>query len=285
MISNRSDISLALAVWVLHDDYDHMPGIKNYISATTLLKPIRHIVLPPRVPATQVELDVEDFVASAMGNALHDSIEKAWTHGHALALRKMGYPDTLIERIRVNPSDDEVRQDASIIPVYLEQRLFREFEGWTIGGKFDQVTDGMIQDTKSTSAYSWLLGSNDDNYKEQLSIYRWLDAAQPLPKIHEDFGRINFIFTDWQKMQAKSNPNYPQKRVEYKEIELFSVDEMSERIRYKLKLIERCKDAPEQSIPRCSDEDLWRSDPQFKYYSDPNKTSDGRSTKNFSDAK
>jgi hypothetical protein len=35
----------------------------------------------------------------------------------------------------------------------------------------------------------------------------------------------------------------------------------------------------ESQIPECSDEDLWRSEPVYKYYKDPNKTL--RSTKNF----
>lgn len=35
---------------------------------------------------------------------------------------------------------------------------------------------------------------------------------------------------------------------------------------------------PDEEIPECTDEELWRSPTKYKYYSDPNKTS-GRSTK------
>ena len=38
-------------------------------------------------------------------------------------------------------------------------------------------------------------------------------------------------------------------------------------------------DVPESEIPLCTDEDLWRSAPVFKYYKNPVKTN--RSTKNF----
>lgn len=43
--------------------------------------------------------------------------------------------------------------------------------------------------------------------------------------------------------------------------------------------IEKYWDAPEEEIPECSDEDLWRSEPVYKYYKNPTKTA--RSTKNF----
>jgi hypothetical protein len=39
-------------------------------------------------------------------------------------------------------------------------------------------------------------------------------------------------------------------------------------------------DAPEEEIPQCTDEDLWRSDPVFKYYKNGDITAK-RSTKNF----
>jgi hypothetical protein len=279
VITNTSDISLALAVWLLHDEYDYIDK-PNYISATSLMKPLRHIVLAPRVDKAAQPPDVEEFIARAMGHSIHDAIERAWTKGHSRALKLLGYPNSLIERIKVNPTDEEVRGSNSIIPIYLEQRAFREFKGFTIGGKFDLVTDGIVQDAKSTSAFTWVKGGKDDDYRLQMSLYRWIDAAQPLPKITEDYGRINFIFTDWQKVQARTNPKYPQKRVEHKEIPLLSLKETETWVENKLALIQRHKDTPEAHLPECSDEELWRSDPVHKYYADPAKTS-GRSTRNF----
>jgi len=281
VITNRSDISLALAVWLLHDEYDSQAGKFNkYISATSIMKPLRHILLPRRMDVGDNVIDVEDFIARSMGHALHDSVEKAWVHGYARSLKLLGYPQHLIDRVRINPTDDEVRASNEIIPIYMEQRLFREIDGWTVGGKFDFVTEGIVQDQKSTSAYAWLLGSRDDDYKLQMSLYRWLDAGQPLRKITEDYGRINFIFTDWQKMLARSNPKYPQKRLLHKDIPLMTLEETENWISRKLDLITRYRNAPEKTIPECTDEELWRSDPKYRYYSDPQKTS-GRSTKNF----
>jgi hypothetical protein len=38
-------------------------------------------------------------------------------------------------------------------------------------------------------------------------------------------------------------------------------------------------DAPDHDIPECNEEELWRSEPVFKYYAKVEAT--GRSTKNF----
>src|SRR5690606_17139243 len=97
------------AVWLLHDEYDYI-NEENYISATGLLKPIRHIVLPGRIPLDKrIVPDVEDYIAMAMGTALHAGIEKAWRDGnHKLALAKLGYPPSLIDRVLVNPTPEEL---------------------------------------------------------------------------------------------------------------------------------------------------------------------------------
>lgn len=283
IITNKSGISLPLAVWLINDDYDYVRGVNKYISATTLMKPIRQIILPKRLPPELVETDVEDFIARGLGKAIHDSMEKAWVKNYRRNLELLGYPDAVIDRVRINPTDDELKTVEGILPIFLEQRLFRQFEGYTIGGKFDLVTEGIVQDNKSTSAYSWLFGGKDDDYRLQMSLYRWLDAGQPVPKITEDFGLINFVFTDWQKMQAKSNPNYPQKRVEQKRIELLSLEATEMWVRGKLMLIESNQETSEEHILECTPDELWQSEPKYKYYADATKTA-GKSTKNFDSA-
>jgi hypothetical protein len=277
MITNTGDISLTLAVWLLHDEYDYVDA-ENYISATALMKPLRHLVLPSRIPAEQRTSDVEDFISRALGHSLHDSIEKAWTKGYAKSLAKLGYPQDVIDRVRINPTPEEVRASNSIIPVYMEQRTLRTFQGYTIGGKFDFVAEGIVQDLKSTTAYTWLAGTKDDDYRLQMSLYKWLNPD----KITEDFGRINFIFTDWQRAQARQNPRYPQRRVLHKDIPLMTLAQTEDWISAKLAQVEKYRAAPEHQIPECTVDELWQGDPQYKYYADPTKTQ-GRSSKNFTD--
>jgi hypothetical protein len=280
MITNTGDVSLDLAVWLLHDEYDYISE-PNYISVTSLMRPIRQVILPSRIPPGERTLDVEDFVASALGKSIHDSIEKAWKQSPETKLRLLGYSPETIDRILVNPEHHQLKPDS--IPVYIEQRAIREYKGRKIGGKFDMVTDGIVKDNKSTSAFAWLAGTRDDDHILQLSLYRWIDAGQPHQKITQDFGMINYIFTDWSKMMARQNPKYPDKRVKTKVLELLTLEETEAWIDEQLALIDKWHDAPEHQIPHCTDEELWRSAPKFKFFSDPAKaqTPGARSTKNF----
>lgn len=274
-ITNDTGIPLGLAVWALHDEYDYQ-SIPNYISVTTLLKPLKQIILSKRIPPGTVQEDVSDYVARAIGKSVHDSIEKAWTHGYAKSLKLMGYSQSVIDLVRINPTEEDLATVENIIPVYLEQRELREIAGFVVGGKYDMVAEGVVQDVKSTTAYTWLFGGRDEEHILQGSMYRWLNPK----KITEDHMVINYIFTDWQSFMAKTNPNYPQKRLESKRLELLSLEKTEQYITEKLGAYRKYFNAPEEQIPECSEEDLWRSADQYKYYSDPNKTS-GRSTRNF----
>lgn len=281
-ISNNTGISLALAVWLVHDEYDYSK-IPNYISATSLMKPLRQIVLRARLkPEEREQEDVIDYIPRALGHSIHDSVEKAWTKGYKTNLRKLGTPEHVIERVLVNPTDEEVAAAKDPILVYVEQRAMKTIKvrgkEWTIGGKFDMVSDGIVQDFKTTSAYTWVYGGRDDEHAMQGSLYRWLNPD----KILEDFIRINYLFTDWQKFQAKSNPNYPQQRVEHKDIPLIPIDETEQWVIRKLDQVMQYWDVPEDQIPLCTDEDLWMSDPTHKYFAKiETAQAGGRCTKKF----
>lgn len=282
-ITNNTGISLPLAVWLLHDEYDYIDK-PNYISATSLMKPLRQIVLPGRIPAEQKTADVSEYIARALGTSIHDSIEKAWLKGKDRTLKLLGYPADVIERVMVNPTPEQLRARNDIIPVYLEQRSFKEIEVggivYTIGGKYDMVSDGIVNDYKSTSAWTWAKGTKDEDYCIQGSLYRWLNPDV----ITEDYIRVNFIFTDWSRAMLNT-PGYPQKRVEHKDIQLWTPTETERWVRSKLELVQNFMDVPEHELPECNDAELWRSAPQFKYFTDPAKAlqSGSRSTKNFDD--
>lgn len=274
-ITNNSDIPMALAVWLMHDEYDYK-SMQDYISATSLMKPLRMIILAKRAAKRDQTADLADYIPRALGHSLHDSIEKAWTRGHEVNLRKLGVPKDVIDRVRVNPTDEELRLTKDCIPVYVEQRALKKIGKWTIGGKFDMVAEGIVHDNKSTSAYSWVFGGRDDEHALQGSLYQWLNPE----KITADFIRICYIFTDWQRFMAKSNPSYPQQRLAYKDIPLLGIPATEKWVENKLDLIEHHMETPEPRLPECTREELWMSDPKYKYYANAEKT-DGRSTKNF----
>lgn len=288
-ITNNSDISLTLAVWAVDDNYDYEAGEgfdKPYISVTTLLKPLKQLIMTMRVPAAEREEDVEDFIARALGHTIHDGIEKAWKKNYAKNLRKLGFPEAAIEKIRINPTDEERAADPDMIPVFLEQRAYREFGGWVIGGKFDNVMEGHVEDTKSTSVWAYVLGDRTSEHRLQGSFYKWIDEAQDMPKITEDWMRVNFVFTDWQKAMARQQPDrYPQNRTHHKDLRLLTSDEVTDFVRTRFNELQMYGNKLEKDIPRCTPEDLWQSEPQYKYYSDASKVNDpaARSSKNFTD--
>ena len=268
--SNVSAVPLSLAVFLATDHYDHDDST---ISATTLIKPLRQIILGSRVPSEGTSVDLGQMIASRMGTAIHDSIERAWTHNYVNALTALGYPQKMIERVMINPKPEELVDGT--IPVYMEQRQTKQVGKHTVSGKFDFIGDGRLEDFKSTSTYTYINGSNDSKYILQGSIYRWLN-----PKIiTKDEMAIQFIFTDWSGMRARTEAGYPTNRFQEKLLPLMSVQATDNYITNKLNQIDKYMDEPEATIPLCSDEDLWRSQPVFKYYKNPLKTT--RSTKNF----
>ena len=274
-ITNEKDIALPLAIWLLNDEYDYI-DTPNYISVTTLMKPIKQIVLAQRVPPESKGFDLSDLIASRMGTALHDSIEKAINTNGSKALRMLGYPKDIIERILVNPTDEQLSSVQHPIVLWTEQRTMSTVGKWTVGGKFDLVAEGIVQDYKSTSSYSWMYGNRDEDHRLQLSIYKWLNQE----KITEDYGIINFIFTDWMKSSAAQNPKYPASRLMSKNLVLTEPHLIQSWVENKLGLLDKYGSAEEEDIPECTSEELWMSESAFKYYADAAKTS-AKSTKNF----
>jgi len=272
---NGSNVPLSMAVFLATDSYDHND---ECISVTTLLKPLKQIILSSRVPQDQGLADIQGLVQSRMGTAIHDGIECAWLSNHKEAMAALGYPQRIIDRVLVNPTPDQLFDGC--IPVYLERRSDRMVLGRKVSGKFDFVGDGRLEDFKSTSVYTWIHGTKDDDYIWQGSLYRWLNQDI----ITSDEMAIQFLFTDWSAMGARQDSKYPQQRTLQKTYPLKSVEEAEHFVTSKIRLLDRYWDADEADIPNCSDVELWRSEPKYKYYKDPAKASlGGRSTKNFDD--
>lgn len=274
--ANVGNVPLALAVFLASDYYDHSSD-PDEISATTLLKPLRQIILPSRLAPGEGLPDLGGMMNNRMGAAIHDGIEKAWTTNHVRAMQALGYPQRVIERVVINPPVDTDLTD--LIPIYLEQRLKRRLGKWVITGKFDFIGEGRVADFKSTSVWTFKNQVNSTKYTQQGSIYRWLDSK----KITQDEMDIHYIFTDWKAGMQRADPGYPPNRFHRQVFPLLSLNETEAFIKRKLALIEQFWDAPEEEIPACDDEELWRSEPVFKYYKNPdNATKPGsRSTKNF----
>lgn len=277
LLTNNHNIPLLLSAWIMSDEYDYMHD-PNYISATSLMKPIQEIVLAPRVAelGEPVTLDISDRIAPALGNSIHNAVERVWTNKELLkqSLSFLGYSPEDINLIEVNPENPDPEKEQ----IYVEQRSFKKLEGFIVGGKFDAVLGGIVHDIKTTSVWSWIKSTRDEDYRLQGSIYRWLNQD----KITGDYIRVCFLFTDWQKSKVDSVEGYPPARCAYKDIELMGIEETERWVRNRLRQIKKFRDVPAEDMPPCSDEEVWMEKPTYKYYSNPMKT-DGRATKNFTD--
>ena len=279
-ITNHHKIDLPLAVWLLQDGYksgaaEAPPG--ELISVTTLMKPTRQLILKRKVDQKMEEMDLSDVIASRMGHALHDSIERAWTQGDWRgAMRKLHYPQKIIDKVRINPDPKTVKDDE--IPIYLEIRGYKQFRDLVITGQLDFLIGQAYRDFKSTSTFAWTSGNKDEDYILQGSMYRWIFPDL----IRDDVMRIQFIFTDWVKYRT-ADPKYPQIRTPHKEFALLSLDETEDWVNGKIDHIIQNAGKDQDKMVECTKKELWQSEPEYKYYSNPETAKkDGRCQKNFS---
>lgn len=279
-VTNKLKIAIAPAVWLLEDFYDYNDDPYT-ISATGLLNPIRPIILSAQAKAEdEHKIDVVDMMGSRIGSALHDSLEDCWKDPQRVkaSLKKLRIPQHVIDNIRINPNELDVKTNSKIIPVYIENRASRKLGKWTITGKYDLVIEGEVQDYKSGSVWGYIFDSNRADYIMQGSIYRWLNPE----KILMNTVTIHYIFTDWSKVKSLQDKKYPQTRIMSQQYTLHSPEFVENFITTKLGKLETLIAAPQKDLPLCTPEELWQKDAKWKYYKNPNKTD--RSTANFDDA-
>lgn len=278
--TNHHGVSLALAVWLAHDDYDYNDD-PSHISATGLIKPVRQIILSKRVPAENRTSDLVDLVDSRVGQALHTGVETAWKQHYRTSMQKLGMPAHIIEAVRINPEKEE----PDTIPVYTEVRVSRTIVvnglRYTVSGKVDLIVDGALTDVKKTKVYKYLRRGSPGLWVLQGSIYRWLNPE----KIHNAELAIQYVLLDWSRGDVNRYPDYPAHPVPSFTFGLMGLAETEQWITKRIALLQQLKDAPDDQIPECSEEDLWRGPTQYKYYANPETAQKGgRSTKNFEDS-
>ena len=271
--ANPANIDLPLAVFLAHDSYVKAFSDQESYSVTTLLKPIRKTILASRIQQGQENLvDIRLNLPSRIGQAIHLGLELAWTTGADRALEALGVPRKVRESIKVNP--DPATLQPGDMPIYTEQRSHREVNGAIIHGQFDLVWMGEVQDLKTTTTFLYRNDTNTESYRKQGSVYRWLNPGI----VTKDTMTVHYILKDWSATRALNDPSYPASPTFSKQIPLMTLPETEAWVRSQVETLRRNWNVPEPQLPKCSDQDLWRSDPQFKYYSNASNT---RATKNF----
>ena len=292
IMTNNSNLGLTMALWLAMDNYDHEPeGAPQddipIVSVTDLLKPTKALVLSHRVPADENTVDLQDLAAARIGQSIHDAVEGAiHSDDRTQILKALGISENVIDRLRINPSLEDLTADPTIIPYYAERRSFRKItttngtEIW-ISGKFDQVINGQVEDNKIVPVYKYMKMDNSEksDYALQQGMYRWLNPEM----ITSDLGKVNFIFKDWRKGDSMRMPDYPPFPVTEMPVQLMGLTETETFIRRKLdEILAAVQCDSEEQMPRCKEEELWKSPDVHKYYKNPETAKKGgRSTKNF----
>jgi hypothetical protein len=271
--TNYGDLPISVGAWLAKDNYDHNPDV---VSVTAFIKPIRELILSQRVPkgSTQ-DPDIMDMLKSRIGTAIHESIERVWQDDNYVEpMKLLGLPQKVIDKITVNAELIKAGQ----VPMYSEHTMYKEIDGYEFRGTADFILNGQLQDFKTTSTYSYTSRLKDIKYALQGGIYRYLDPSV----ITQDHLEIIEIYLDWSAIKAKvsAQGTYPPYPIIVKKIPLTPILETGRFIKGRIKLIEDLYDAPQEELPLCTDDELWRKDPTYKYFKNPNNQ---RSTKNFSD--
>lgn len=272
--TNKAGVSLAIAPFLALDTYQYDPDPRA-VSVTTLIKPIRMLVLIKRNQDLQKEVDLIEMAASSMGSAYHARLEQAWSNPELLrsVFHSFGYTDDQLARVVINPTDDAVMAP-DVVPVYTEKRFYKEVAGWKLTGQADLILNGWLHDFKSSSVWGYIFDSNAEDYVAQGSIYRWLSDGI----IKGDQLYIEYLFTDWSQQEAhRKKEDYPQLRVMQKEYNLWSLDQTEKYVIDKLRRLDDLYDMDQSLLPKCTKEDLWQSDTVYKYFKNP---SSKRATKN-----
>jgi len=233
--TNKHDFPDFVVQWLENDDYDYD---ENTLSATTLMQPSRMHALKNKYH-DQLEIDVSDVIASRYGTAIHDSVEKV-----------------------------------NLKNCVQEKRLRKGVMNKIITGKFDILkeidsTRHELIDIKSTSVWSFIYGSNEEEHIKQLSIYRWLANNNSYTVIQR--AKIWMIFTDWSKAKALQDPKYPQTRIVVKEIDLWAEEETLKYIGLRIALFNTVSQLDEKDMPLCTDEELWAEADKWALIKEGNK--------------
>jgi len=280
MYTNKTNIDLPLAVWLASPGGYDLTYDPNVISATTLLNPIKSLVLTQRMYAKDVkgsQVDLDDVVASRLGTAVHEAAERAWDDPELFraSMEALGHSDKTIDRFKVNPTE---LKDGDI-PIYIEQRRSKEVSGMIISGKFDFVVDGTLVDIKTTKTYSWVKGTNNEKYQMQGSLYRWLNPDIVTAPVMV----IQYAFTDWLPHYTPK-PEYPDHRVMSKKFPLLPLNYVQGYVEAKLQQYRELLDEDQDAMPRCTKKELWQDDSEWAYHKTPGSSRATRLYKTQADA-
>lgn len=200
-----------------------------HVSVTELISSPRIVQLRHR-HWDDIEEDASEMVWSLFGSALHNVLEHGKDEHHVV-----------------------------------EERLFKEFDGWTISGAIDLQeveSDGIvISDYKCTSV--WSVMNDKMDWQRQLNIYAWLVEAvkqKPVKGL-----QIVAVLRDWSRRESETRDDYPRAPIAVVSIPLWPMDVREEYIRRRINAHNEAlfAAASDSDLPHCTPEDCWEKPTTF----------------------
>jgi hypothetical protein len=230
IFTNKHNLPDSFVQAVTNDPY--YDEERGDISVTTLIGPAQARVLKDKFSDKIVE-DVADRLWALFGQM-----------GHALLERQ-----TVKSAIK-------------------EKRLFSEFGGWSLSGKFDNLTllpELILQDYKFTATYA--VKEVKPEWEAQLNILNLLAKINGYPEIKRL--QVIAMLRDWfPSMLEKSPDKYPACQVKVMDVKMWSEDETVKYIEDRIKIHQ---EADKGNIPECTDEERWASNLCYKVIKQGNK--------------
>ena len=168
--------------------------------------------------------------------------------------------------------------------VMTEERLYTDLLGWTVSGQMDRCL--MIQSPEGWSIQDWKVGSvweAIDGVKpereKQLNLYAELlrrNGKSPVVSLSNVF-----IFRDWSKSRAKNEPTYPQTQVMVIPVRVWTPQDATALLSELVIRHQHAREAPDDLLPPCSDEERWLDPPEWAVMKEGNK----KATKLFPEKK
>jgi len=212
---------------LMNDSYQG--GLLTDISATGLIDSPRIKYLRKQY-SHEITEDASRRIAALLGTAFHQLMEE-------------------------NSPDDWIK----------EERFYAEVDGLMLSGQIDAVVPikkknlgdnpVVIRDYKVITAYKAQSGMKD--YERQGNIYGYLlrrNGYTPISFV------IEAVIKDWKESFALRDENYPQLPIVEYEYPIWSFDQSEQYIKERLQL----HFPKDDTIPECSDEEMWSSESKFE---------------------
>lgn len=231
IIENKLELPEALVKAVSLDKHNG----ENEISATTLLKGVKEILITDR-HWDELVADVSDNVWALFGTAIHALLEKE-------------SPDT-----------------------FTEEKFWSKIGDWNVTGRVDcyDMSKEIIFDYKCTSAWK-IVFKNFSDWEMQGKIYAWLLKQKGL-NVKEC--RFIALLRDFSETESLRNADYPKCQIYVHRFEITEEDlaETEKFIKEKLEQLSAYKDTPDDSIPECSEEERWADKTKYAVMKEGRKT-------------